>query len=125
MTVEEVVGSITTLTGDELSATRVLNIRNQYGGAQAGLVLITLSSVHALLNIVRLIVYMVSCSVRQREQAARCYRCFASGYKANKCIGPDRSACCHTQKEISNVDQCLRFYRSTLGRVLLRTICYL
>jgi len=90
----EVLEAITSATGCDPSALRLVSMRKRFGGAQLALVSAPKEVTQAVIRQGRLRVGMVSCSVRHCDAKARCFRCLAYGHEAKSCQGPDRTKCC-------------------------------
>lgn len=90
---DEIQDAIVKATEFGKEAITVLNVRKQYNGTQAALVLVPARAARHLLSD-RLKIGMVYCRVRERERRERCYRCLAYGHEGRTCSGTDRSACC-------------------------------
>lgn len=90
----EVLEAITSVTGCDPSALRLVSMRKRFGGAQLALVSAPKEVIQAVIRQGRLRVGMVSCSVRHCDAKARCFRCLAYGHEAKSCQGPDRTKCC-------------------------------
>ncbi|VVC35249.1 Endonuclease/exonuclease/phosphatase,Reverse transcriptase domain,Zinc finger, CCHC-type, partial [Cinara cedri] len=93
-TSEEISGAINAATDADQAAIRVLSIRQQFGGTQAAVILVSRDVAGKLLASGRLKVGLVSCRVRVREDRIRCFRCLEHGHLAKNCSGVDRTGCC-------------------------------
>lgn len=73
----------------------VTSLRPAFAGTQKATVKVSAEAGNKLVEKGRILIGLVSCRVRKREQSQRCYRCGADGHLASNCKGEDRSELCY------------------------------
>lgn len=93
-TKEEVARAVAATVGVEDESTKILGMRKLFGGSQAAIILMKTNLATKLLRAGRVLVGLISCRVRTKDNVVRCYRCHLVGHMSNGCQGTDRSECC-------------------------------
>uniref|UniRef100_A0ABD2W898 CCHC-type domain-containing protein n=1 Tax=Trichogramma kaykai TaxID=54128 RepID=A0ABD2W898_9HYME len=73
----------------------VRSLRKAYAGTQTAVIDLPDELAAKALKLGRLRVGWVSCRVRERAEASRCFRCWEFDHVAARCVGPDRSKLCY------------------------------
>lgn len=73
----------------------VTSLRPAFAGTQKATVKVSAEMGSKLVRKGRILIGLVSCRVRLREQSQRCYRCGADGHIATNCNGEDKSGVCY------------------------------
>uniref|UniRef100_A0ABD2WJQ6 Reverse transcriptase domain-containing protein n=2 Tax=Trichogramma kaykai TaxID=54128 RepID=A0ABD2WJQ6_9HYME len=96
VTKEEVTMALDTLLGVQVSKRDpVKSLRRAYSGTQVAVVALPDDLAATALKLGHIRIGWVNCQIRDREEAARCYRCWSPGHVAARCRGPDRTELCH------------------------------
>ncbi|CAB0043768.1 unnamed protein product [Trichogramma brassicae] len=92
----------------------VRSLRKAYAGTQTAVIDLPDELVAKALKLGHLRVGWVSCRVRERAEASRCFRCWKLNHIAARCVGPDRTKLCyrcgrdgHRAKTCRNSPVCL------------------
>ncbi|CAB0043928.1 unnamed protein product [Trichogramma brassicae] len=91
---------ICTALGHQLGTTNldpdvVRSLRKAYAGTQTAVIDLPDELAAEALKLGHLRVGWVSCRVRERAEASRCFRCWEFNHVAARCAGPDRSKLCY------------------------------
>ncbi|CAB0044001.1 unnamed protein product [Trichogramma brassicae] len=91
---------ICTALGHQLGTTNldpdvVRSLRKAYAGTQTAVIDLPDELAAEALKLGHLRVGWVSCRVRERAEASRCFRCWDFDHVAARCAGPDRSKLCY------------------------------
>uniref|UniRef100_A0ABD2WN04 CCHC-type domain-containing protein n=1 Tax=Trichogramma kaykai TaxID=54128 RepID=A0ABD2WN04_9HYME len=92
----------------------VRSLRKAYAGTQTAVIDLPDELAAKAIRLGHLRVGWVSCRVRERAEASRCFRCWEFDHVAARCVGPDRSKLCyqcgqdgHRSKTCRNAPVCL------------------
>uniref|UniRef100_A0ABD2XBP7 CCHC-type domain-containing protein n=2 Tax=Trichogramma kaykai TaxID=54128 RepID=A0ABD2XBP7_9HYME len=96
VTKEEITMALDALLGVPVSRRDpVKSLRKAYAGTQVAVVALPDDLAATALKLGHVRIGWVSCRIRGREEAARCYRCWGPGHVAARCKGPDRTQLCY------------------------------
>ncbi|KAL7293226.1 hypothetical protein TKK_0013366 [Trichogramma kaykai] len=73
----------------------VRSLRKAYAGTQTAVIDLPDELAAKAIKLGHLRVGWVSCRVRERAEASRCFRCWEFGHLVARCVGPDRSKLCY------------------------------
>ncbi|CAB0040763.1 unnamed protein product [Trichogramma brassicae] len=73
----------------------VRSLRKAYAGTQTAVIDLPDELAAKAIKLGHLRVGWVSCRVRERAEASRCFRCWEFDHLATRCVGPDRSKLCY------------------------------
>lgn len=77
-----------------LEEVEVTSLRPAFAGTQKATVKLSQVHAHKLMRKKRILIGLVSCRLKFREDQQRCYRCWEIGHTVSKCNGPDKSRDC-------------------------------